>query len=41
MNTILKERILPTGQSLQIVQGDITTDAVDAIVNALARQGML
>ncbi|CAG0954350.1 O-acetyl-ADP-ribose deacetylase [Anaerolineales bacterium] len=34
MNTILKERILPTGQSLQIVQGDITTDAVDAIVNA-------
>jgi O-acetyl-ADP-ribose deacetylase (regulator of RNase III) len=34
MNTILKERILPTGQSLQIVQGDITTDEVDAIVNA-------
>jgi O-acetyl-ADP-ribose deacetylase len=34
MNTILKERNLPTGQSLQIVQGDITTDAVDAIVNA-------
>jgi len=34
MNTILKERILPTGQSLQIAQGDITTDQVDAIVNA-------
>ena len=34
MNTILKERILPTGQSLQIVQGDITTDQVDTIVNA-------
>jgi O-acetyl-ADP-ribose deacetylase (regulator of RNase III) len=34
MNTILKERNLPTGQSLQIVQGDITTDEVDAIVNA-------
>jgi len=34
MNTILKERILPTGQSLQIVQGDITTDEADAIVNA-------
>jgi putative ATPase len=34
MNTILVERILPTGQSLQIVQGDITTEEVDAIVNA-------
>jgi len=34
MNTILKERILSTGQSLQIVQGDITTDEVDAVVNA-------
>ena len=28
------ERILSTGQSLQIVQGDITTEEVDAIVNA-------
>lgn len=34
MNTVLKERNLPTGQSLQIVQGDITTEEVDAIVNA-------
>jgi O-acetyl-ADP-ribose deacetylase (regulator of RNase III) len=34
MNTILVERTLSTGQSLQIVQGDITTDEVDAIVNA-------
>jgi len=34
MNTVLKERILPTGQSLQIVQGDITIEEVDAIVNA-------
>ncbi|MBI5351208.1 MAG: macro domain-containing protein [Chloroflexi bacterium] len=34
MNTILKERTLPTGQSLQIIQGDITLDEVDAIVNA-------
>jgi O-acetyl-ADP-ribose deacetylase (regulator of RNase III) len=34
MNTVLKERILPTGQTLQIVQGDITADEVDAIVNA-------
>jgi len=34
MNTILTERTLPTGQTLQIVQGDLTTEAVDAIVNA-------
>ncbi len=34
MKTVLKEKILPTGQSLQIVQGDITTEEVDAIVNA-------
>jgi O-acetyl-ADP-ribose deacetylase (regulator of RNase III) len=34
MNKVLKERTLPTGQSLQIVQGDITTEGVDAIVNA-------
>jgi len=34
MNTILVERALPTGQTLQIVQGDITIEAVDAIVNA-------
>ena len=34
MNTILMERVLTTGQTLQIVQGDITIDKVDAIVNA-------
>jgi O-acetyl-ADP-ribose deacetylase (regulator of RNase III) len=34
MNTVLKERQLSTGQTLQIVQGDITTEGVDAIVNA-------
>ncbi len=34
MNTILIERILSTGQTLQIVQGDITVEEVDAIVNA-------
>ena len=34
MNTILAERILPTGQATQIVQGDITIEKVDAIVNA-------
>jgi putative ATPase len=34
MNKVLDERTLPTGQTLQIVQGDITTEEVDAIVNA-------
>jgi len=34
MNSILTERIIPTGQALQIVQGDITIEEVDAIVNA-------
>jgi O-acetyl-ADP-ribose deacetylase (regulator of RNase III) len=34
MNTILLEHIFSTGQSLQIVQGDITMEEVDAIVNA-------
>jgi O-acetyl-ADP-ribose deacetylase (regulator of RNase III) len=34
MNTVLQERNLPTGPTLQIVQGDITTEEVDAIVNA-------
>jgi len=34
MNTVLTEHELSTGQTLQIVQGDITTEAVDAIVNA-------
>lgn len=34
MNTVLRERELPTGQILQIIKGDITTEEVDAIVNA-------
>ena len=34
MNTVLKEHHFSTGQILQIVQGDITTEEVDAIVNA-------
>ena len=34
MNTVLTEHALPTGQTIQIVQGDITTEEVDAIVNA-------
>jgi len=34
MSNLLIEKILPTGQSLQIAQGDLTLEAVDAIVNA-------
>ncbi len=34
MNSVLVERVLHTGQTIQIVQGDITTEEVDAIVNA-------
>jgi O-acetyl-ADP-ribose deacetylase (regulator of RNase III) len=34
MNKVLNERELPTGQNLQIVQGDLTAEEVDAIVNA-------
>lgn len=34
MSKVLAEKILPTGQTLQIAQGDITLEEVDAIVNA-------
>ena len=34
MNTILVEHRFPAGQTIQIVQGDITGEKVDAIVNA-------
>jgi O-acetyl-ADP-ribose deacetylase (regulator of RNase III) len=34
VNTVLIERVLETGQTLQIVQGDITAERVEAIVNA-------
>jgi O-acetyl-ADP-ribose deacetylase (regulator of RNase III) len=34
MNTVSAERVLSTNQTLQIVQGDITLEKVDAIVNA-------
>ena len=34
MNTISAEKKLPSDQIIQIVQGDITTEDVDAIVNA-------
>ncbi|MBL8080929.1 MAG: macro domain-containing protein [Anaerolineales bacterium] len=38
MNSVLVEKILSTGQILQIVRGDITIDEVDAIVNAANEQ---
>ena len=34
MNLVLAEHIFPSGQKVQIVQGDITSEEVDAIVNA-------
>lgn len=34
MNQVLKEHSFPMGQELQLVQGDLTQEAVDAIVNA-------
>jgi O-acetyl-ADP-ribose deacetylase (regulator of RNase III) len=34
VNPVLVERVLSAGRSLQIVQGDITVEEVDAIVNA-------
>jgi O-acetyl-ADP-ribose deacetylase (regulator of RNase III) len=34
MNTLLKETVLPSGQTLQLVQGDISGETTDAIVNA-------
>ncbi len=34
MNKVLVERQFPAGQTLQIVQGDITAETTDAIVNA-------
>ena len=38
MNSVLKEKTFSSGQSLQIVQGDITIEEVDAIVNAANEQ---
>lgn len=34
MNVVLAGRVLPKGQTFQIVQGDITEEETDAIVNA-------
>jgi O-acetyl-ADP-ribose deacetylase (regulator of RNase III) len=38
MNSVLVDKKLPTGQALQITQGDITVDEVNAIVNAANEQ---
>jgi O-acetyl-ADP-ribose deacetylase (regulator of RNase III) len=34
MNQVLKEALLPTSTTLHLVQGDLTAEQVDAIVNA-------
>jgi O-acetyl-ADP-ribose deacetylase (regulator of RNase III) len=34
MSQVLSESTFPSGQRLQLVQGDLTTEPVDAIVNA-------
>lgn len=34
MNQVIEEHNFPSGQKLQIVQGDLTQETVDAIVNA-------
>ncbi len=34
MNTVLRQHTFPGGQILQLVQGDLTQETVDAIVNA-------
>ena len=34
MNTVLAEKRLPSNQVIQILQGDLTVEEVDAIVNA-------
>ena len=34
MNKVLADQIVPSGQTLQLVQGDITAETTDAIVNA-------
>ncbi len=38
MSQILRQKTLPTGQAIQIVQGDLTQESVDAIVNAANSQ---
>ena len=38
MNSLLLETVLPTGQKLQLVRGDITAETTEAIVNAANAQ---
>ena len=38
MSTLLREKTLPGGQKLEIVQGNLTLEAVEAIVNAANRE---
>ena len=38
MNKVLVDQTLPAGQTIQIVQGDLTMEATDAIVNAANEQ---
>lgn len=38
MNTVIRERAWPSGAVFQLVQGDITRETVDAIVNAANAQ---
>jgi len=37
VNRLIKATVLATGQTLQLVQGDITAEATDAVVNAANR----
>lgn len=37
MNEVIREHLLPAGQRIRLVQGDLTEEAVDAIVNAANR----
>ncbi|HBX70087.1 MAG TPA: macrodomain protein [Chloroflexi bacterium] len=34
MNQVLRQKTFPSGQTIQLVQGDLTQETVDAIVNA-------
>ena len=34
MNALRTKHVFPTGQNIQLIQGDITAEEVDAIVNA-------
>ncbi len=38
MNTVLEKVVFPSGQTLEIVSGDLTQERVDAIVNAANEQ---